>query len=306
MKTKREYKKRPLSILMLPGMGDIYWVMIFLQDFLKQKQIEDPPDVYIWNFDERPRSLEYVEKIPFVRAAGYYNAPITDDNRKIFNITYHSGEYSVVKDFEGFDYYISVNGYTRQGGCLDDEDMAYKTDWYFPMFESLEEKQYGIEFKKKHKDYILCYFSDSGMFQSWVKKWPPKRIADMLLQVWKQSGCKLVFSGLSWDNKFLIEVQENLPKKAYINTAGTTLDEFFGMLKQANGMIGWCGGNTIMSTRFKVPTIIIWDEYFDDNGFAENCCPPNSLGKWYFPLWTHTATVSGIKKIVKKYFKKGV
>src|SRR5690606_25859798 len=48
-------------LLLLPGIGDIYWVAVKLAGWSAAYR----PQVAIWNFDGRPRSLEYVRRIPF-------------------------------------------------------------------------------------------------------------------------------------------------------------------------------------------------------------------------------------------------
>ena len=65
-------KQERLNILVPPGIGDIYWVMVKLQSFLRERQITVPPNVHIVSLDSaKDRSADYVRMVPFVRGAGY-------------------------------------------------------------------------------------------------------------------------------------------------------------------------------------------------------------------------------------------
>ena len=61
------------TILLPPGIGDIYWTMCILEDFLKQNDFEKP-DVYIMSIgDKRDRSIDYIKMFPFVNVIDYYH-----------------------------------------------------------------------------------------------------------------------------------------------------------------------------------------------------------------------------------------
>ena len=68
----------------------------------------------------------------------------------------------------------------------------------------------------------------------------------------------------------------------------TSIEEFFGLLRGATGTYGFCGGNTILSTVLRKPTIILWNDYYNET-FHRASCPPDSFGNWYTPINTKDA-----------------
>lgn len=273
------------KILLLPGMGDIYWVATKLRSFCENRGIV-LPDVYIWDFDNRPRSREFVERIPFVRFGGYYKAPV--DDSVIRDSYLRHCKKGIVEGYKQFDYYISANGLLRDGFSMDDDEFSpYETDWYYPMFEPLEERLYAEKFKARHGRYVLCYFSDMGMFKSWVNDANQKIIHGALSSIASSLEAKIVLTGCKWDDKFNKSITQFDTSRSFINLSGkTNIDELFGLMKNAEAVVGWCGGNTILSTRFKVPTVMFWNKYFRNKKFWNFACPPDSLGNWYFPKST--------------------
>ena len=53
----------------------------------------------------------------------------------------------------------------------------------------------------------------------------------------------------------------------------TNIEEAFGIIKNAKGVIGFPSGITIMSTYFKVPTFLFWSAYFNEVFWEASCYP---------------------------------
>ena len=272
-------------LLMLPGMGDIYWVMIKLQDFMAKNQIHDAV-VDVWDFDDRPRSIEYVDRIPFVARGDYFhNKDFRDD---VFRQSYHDGPQSIFPGYKGYDYYLAVNGILRMGHSMDDPALdigRYQTDWYFPFFVSLEERMIGQQFLSQQGPYIMTHFSDLGMFKQWEKCLGPAQAYEILDMIYRTSGRRIVLTGKHWDSGYNDELKKLDRGNILIDMVDrTALPDFLSMMMASDGMFGWCGGNTIKSTYFRKPTVMLWHDYFPDERFFVNCCPPDSLGQWYWPI----------------------
>src|SRR5690606_12822491 len=128
-----------MKILVLPGMGDILWVATFLQSFIATHDL-GVPEVYVWDFDGRKRSLEYVERIPFVRAAGCVEHPNSHPAR---GPSYHRRRHqSSHTDVLGHHNYLAVNAALWRGRSTPDA-VPYDVDWYFPMVQPEAEAQWG-------------------------------------------------------------------------------------------------------------------------------------------------------------------
>lgn len=292
------------KILVLPGMGDIYWVLVKLEAFLEHKKIE-MPKVYVWNLDQRPRSKEFLDRFPFLKSAGYWDHTPTNKEHKVLFNTYNTFGEWLVPDFGGFDYYISMNGMLTDGKSMDKELNQYESNWYPKMFESIKEINFGKAFKKKHGDYIVAFFSGLGMFEHWVNSMPIHTIYSMLKEIYLKTGTKLVLTGCYWDLDFseqLIKMDEH---NIFINMVDKTgINELYGIMKNSKGMIGWCGGNSIMSTVFKKPTIMFWCKAQFPKDFKLVCCPPESLNKWYHPFDVEDLDIEEVVELAVSQFGK--
>lgn len=268
----RKEKEERKSILVLPGIGDIYWVLAKLQSFIEKEKI-GLPDVYISSWDGRERSYDYLQRIPFVNAAGYKDWSVRP---REFRESYALEGRSIFKDINGCDYYISYNGILRFGNSLEGPD----TNWFFPMFESLGERKYHEKIKSKHGEYLVAYFSCHGMFKSWLKEFPYHKIKQALKQISNESGKKIILIGSNWDRDGLSNLVK--PDKEIIDLIGkTTFEEALGLLRYSDGILGFPSGVTILGTYFKNKTMIIWNDYFEKR-FWKTACSEESWGKWYF------------------------
>ena len=258
-----------MRILLIPGIGDIHWVMLKMEAWIEQNCKGKKPEIWIWNFDNRPRSADFVKRIPFVKFGGYFNKPIELD-RVRFHKSYMTGQYSEIKNFHGFDAYICVNGALRVGRQMSQILPKCKTNWDYEI--NLD----GCESPIKEK-YIIFYFSDHGMFTQWVSAMPPEKIKQFAKSI---KGHRLILTGSSWDKPF----NEGLSDSGLENWCGdTSLDELLGLIKGASAFIGWCGGNTIISQHLNTPTLMLWSNYFD-KPFQTNWVKPEKIGSIYIPM----------------------
>jgi ADP-heptose:LPS heptosyltransferase len=173
------------------------------------------------------------------------------------------------------------------------------------MYEALDQRDFGKHFKEENGDYIVSFFSELGMFSEWIKSIPIDEIYSMLKEIYTSTKSKIVLTGCEWDldfNKKLLALDKS---NIFIDMVGkTTNDQFFGLIKESKGFIGWCGGNTVMSVVLKIPTIIFWsNKHFKNEGFYTNCCPPEGVGKWYFPQVAERFNKKEVIDTAKKVFK---
>lgn len=259
-----------MKILTIPGIGDIHWVMLKMESFIKQHCPNEKPEVHIWNFDGRPRSEDFVKRIPFVEFGGYFNKPLDIDKRR-FHASYMTGQYSQIPDFHGFDYYLCVNGGLRIGHHIENILPQYKVNWNYEI--KTDDCKPPID-----EPYIIFYFSNHGMFEEWIRHLPPDKIKALLAEI---KGYKLILTGSTWDSPF----NELLESENVINMCGdTSLDELLGLIKGASAFVGWCGGNTIISQHLNTPTLMLWSNYFEHKAFQTNWVSPDRLNTLYKPM----------------------
>lgn len=288
------------NILVLPGMGDIYWVFVKLQSFLKKHNIT--AEIYTWEIQPHKldRSKPYIERVPFVTYGGSVNIPT--QNNQCFNDIYFGTTWKR-ENFREFDYVLSMNGILRNGYDLNSFGLdEYESDWYFPLTSSTDEIKMR-ESVKSYGDYIVAYFADDGMYGStWLKYLPIQKIQYILDTLNERTGCKIVLSGGVWDTEF----SNNFVGDYIINLTGTTnMDQLFGLIQESKGMIGWAGGNTIKSVYFKKPTVIIWSEYFKNHGFYSNSVPPDSINNWHEIMVVENNTAKEIVDSMIRVMKNG-
>jgi len=262
-------------------MGDIYWVFIKLQSLLKKNGIKHA-DIYTWEIQEHKfnRSKPYIERVPFVRYGG--SKVISTQNNSCFNDIYFGNVWKK-ENFQEFDYVLSMNGILRNGYDLDSHKLdEYESNWYFSLTQSDEEDAARIEYKKLG-DYIVAYFADDGMYSStWLKHLPINKIHYILSRLYRDTGCKIILTGGKWDKSFSTRLANLCQDIDIIDMTGqTSMNQLFALIQESKGMIGWAGGNTIKSVYFKVPTVIIWSQYFKNEGFYYNSVPPDSINKWH-------------------------
>jgi len=282
-------------ILVIPGLGDLHWVALKLRSFCEVHHIDDP-EVWVWDFDDRPRSLEYVQRLLSCRSGGYWHQPLTNRTRSIFNECYMLGSRDVVTPFEGFDHFLCVNGSLRQGRTLSEILSDCAIEWDYPLRTTPEELRYSGEQLSRGK-YLLLYFSDQGMFRTWLASWTTARIAlflDTLHETMPEY--RLLLTGSRWDERFAKELLSQVSAPVENLVGQTSLDELMGLIRSASGFVGWCGGNTIISTHLGTPTYMFWSGYFC-KGMQTNWVDPNKLGSTY--RYDSVANTSAVEAAAK-------
>jgi ADP-heptose:LPS heptosyltransferase len=79
-----------------------------------------------------------------------------------------------------------------------------------------------------------------------------------------------------------------------VNLVGkTSLDEVFSLIRGSVGILGHPSGITILSTAFRVPSLVIWNDYFNKD-FWWNAMPPESYHQWYEAVNSSEVTVESL------------
>lgn len=293
-------KQKRVKILVPPGIGDSYWSLIKLQDFCKKKDL-GIPDIYISSPGESTRrAYDFVQNIPFVCVKGY----IKHNARKSpFFEAYHNDDKSIYENVAGCQYFISYNGKMRFEKSPDTEDLEYKTDWFPPMFESVEEKAWKTKLKDEIGPYYVAYFINHGMYKKWLDEFNISKIKELLWKLSQITGKKIVFVGAPWDKEYIEKsIMEPKYEDCFVNYAGeTNLRQCFGIMKGSEGVIGFPSGITIMSTVFRIPTFMFWHKYFNPV-FWRDACPPQAHLHWYDYVSTDEATVDNCSNRIFKLF----
>lgn len=280
-------------ILVLPGIGDIYWIAVGIEAFARRHGIALPYLRWgIWDFDGRRRGKGFVDRLPFSNGGDYFHRPPHPGKIPAFKKSYHTGEQSVWRSFLGFTWYLAVNGAIRNGIPIEQalEVEAQDLNWHLELRRTPSEIEAEQELGQHHGSYVAAHFSDFGIFKPWVKAWPAERCADLCRKIHQATGHRVLLTGCEWDQPFSRAVAALAGEGTVDLTGQTPGDRFYGMLRGARGVLGWCGGNTILATALRKPTLILWSrEAFPNPAFYRLSCPPDTWERTY-----QAAAVEGI------------
>ncbi len=279
------------KILVPPGIGDSYWSLIKIRDFCEKNEL-GIPDVYATSPEGgRDRSADFIKRFPFVHFAGYVKV---DKKDPVFDEAYRKNGRTIFENVYGCDYFISYNGVMRFDESPETKDVQYLANWFEPMFQTRKEELFGPSFRSGHGKYAIVYFIGHGMYQRWVREFDENEIAKTLTKFARRTNLHLVFVGASWDEDSTGKMVFDMVEARKTNLIGKTdLSECFSLLKSASCVIGYPSGVSIMATRFRTPTLLLWNKSFRES-FWRDACPPQSWGKWYQTMNTATATVDRV------------
>lgn len=279
------------SILVPAGIGDAYWVLTKLPGFMRENGLVGIPDVYVQDSGGPKRTQPFLQTIPSVHAAGY--KPLRNDS-KLFHEAYMRDARTVFPDVLGVDYFIAYNGVMRAGKSLVDVDPQYGCEWYPRMFVSKAAMRFRDEMVAKGP-YIVTYYAEAGMYTYWLAEFPEDQISYALRIMQRDLNVGVAFIGASWDRGQVGKrIAESDP--TFVDLIGaTTYDQMVGCLLGATAVVGYPAGNTMLGAVLGIPTVLLWNDYFDQR-FWVNACPPSDI---YKAVDTHGLDAQSLSNIVK-------
>jgi hypothetical protein len=299
-------------ILVPTGIGDIYWVLVKLQSFLKKRGIVDKPKITILgNGDESClRSLPLLEMIPFVSIGDPVSFPLDSieprpfSMEKIYRESFVEFGRTVYPGLHGYDYFICYNGVINSGHWLDDCD-DLECNWHFDLTISKQQEQFRELCIKKYGKYAVFYWTFNGNYIDYqLAQFPLERIAEAICQICCKTNLTPVFIGAWWDlmyNDFLARLISLVP--GAINLVGkTSLDKAFGVIKGSEMVLGYHSGITNMAVVLGKKTILLWPSALPfGHRFKASVplavAPPETRNNTYRPMFTDGLTAD---KLVKK------
>ncbi len=295
-----------VKILVPPGIGDSYWSIIKMEAFLKREGL-GLPDVLVASPRDKVnnghmRSFPFMEMFPFLNST--YKVKNTHANepekRKLWMEAYAKRGRTIFKDVLDCDYFLSYNGHLKFGEQMEDIDPDLETNWFSPMFESLEQKYYQEGCVELYGKYIVFYFVFQGTYIHWTNQFPVQHVIRSIKQISKETGCIPVITGAKWDKEhdILSEVARGVPE--CIDLRGeTNVAQLFGLIKGSELVVGYPSGLTVMSGVMRQKTLIIWNDFYNKD-FAWYCCPPGVRNKTYFIEFTKGLRPEQLTKRVKE------
>ena len=280
-----------VRILIPPGIGDAYWVLVKLPAFLKRNGLSNPELTVLSREtygNSHLRSLPFLQMFDFVSVGTPQFTPNTDAVQSVCNEAYLGPGRSIFQDVLGYDYFIAYNGRINSGGWIEDDDI--ECNWY-PEF-NFDLESIAAKFRSEIGPYAVLSWLFAGSFQSHMADFPIPQIAEALNSFLSKTNLTPVFTGADWDivgpDDTVRQLARMIPGS--IDLIGkTSLQDSFGLLKVSEIVTGYHAGLTNIAAVFGIKTLLLWDDrYPESTSWA--CVPPKARRSNYSAIKTKGLT----------------
>lgn len=271
-------------ILVPPGIGDIYWVLVKLESFIKTNKLADP-ELTIVSYPDplggHLRAMPFLEMFPWVKIGNPSVVPNAPGLQEIWDEAYLNTGRSIFPGVMGYDYFMAYNGRINSGGWIEDDE--YACDWdILPL---------ANQYRKCNT--LICFFPFYGTYQVHERDFPIAKIAESINQFVQLYELVPTFIGAAWDqgvNTKLHELMSLIPN--CVDMIGRTdLQQTLDLIQQSRMVTGYHAGITQMAVVMRKPTLLLWDDRFPLNT-CYSVVPPYTRGTNYDALMTKYLTVN--------------
>jgi len=267
------------KILVAPGAGDIHWVMLKLESFIKSRFAEGAgrPEVWVWcEAKSTRRSEDYVRRIPFVKWGGYFDG---NPHRAFGSQVFVRGKPWIVKNWEGFDYFIAFNAPLGQGTELELLLPECDVNWDYPLKLTGADLRFGKKLARKHGEYVAVWFCGHSFYKGWMDKFTVTQMHDLIARL--EGDHKVVLTGAKWDEQFMRQFQS--PRRLDL-VGKTSMGELLGLLKHAKAYVGHAAGQGMLAQHIGTKTFLLWHPHQWVPAFMTNWVDPKKNGSVYHGL----------------------
>lgn len=258
-------------ILVPPGIGDGYWVLVKLRGLCARLGIT--PE--IWVHDVAPRRAHEMWQRSFAGFAGYAAVPRPHARRgdkAAIKRAYRLRGYPVQRNACGFDYFLSFNG-TLGAGLSLDQALPGPSNWYEPIVNGVTARN-AEDYRARFGEYVVAAFWEHGMYRKWLEHFPENSIIAALRRL-ADAGLTVVVMGAEWDRGAIAD-RISAADERFVNLVGdTNFDALTGLLGGSQGVVGFPAGNTLLGPYFRKPTVLMWHDHFP-RAFWRNAVPPDA------------------------------
>lgn len=277
-------------ILVPPGIGDGWWVLIRLRDFMRQRGIEEA-QVWIHDGGGPKRAHGMWARCPFITFMGYEFIDRKKPGvREILHRAYQAPGTPVQEDVLGFDFFLSVNGGLDAGLTPEEAMPGVAFNWYEPIHDEATTAELAQAYRERFGDYVATCFWDHGYYKNWLKAFSEERIVETLRLI-ADSGRTVVVMGSDWDKGAIGSRIAAADPRFQSLIGDTDFDGLTGLLRGARGVFGFPAGNTMLGPYFGTRTVLLWNQFFPRQ-FWTSTVPPDQAR--YQPLDTERTTPAKI------------
>lgn len=238
------------------GLGDMHWVMTKMESFKKKNNI-DWLKIVIHEDGCHTNSKAFLELIPFIDEIEVKPDRLPFD---FYSLT-PSLRQTMKKDSSVVDYLIEFNTKLELGSRIENILPEYDINFNYPIKSDEQSSAYAREMKlKAGGKLILFYSSSNGMFKAWTGgTWLPNDWIKLATHIHNLTNCRPVLIGKEWDSDYTSEIKRLDTRDIIYNaTAKTNIKQVLALIKEANLLIGFPSGLTILATHFKTPVVMFW------------------------------------------------
>lgn len=260
-----------VKILVPPGLGDVYWVLVKLQAFIEREGL-GIPEIYIASPDDNKtqahlRAFPFIEMFPFIKATWKTIDNYTKDSEtgkpmfpmEFWQDAYLSSKQRIWKDVLGCDYFMNYNGAINSALSLDEVDADLSCNWTPPMSVSPEQEEAMHRAVKMHGDYVVFHFSFRGSYSLPGGSISVSEAIYLIKRVSKLFGLTPVIVGGLWD----VEdpgITRILNKTKCVDLVGKiSLNALFGLIRGAKIVVGHASGLEMVSPMLGTKTLTMWE-----------------------------------------------
>lgn len=277
-------------ILVPPGIGDIYWVLVKLRGLASRYNWARPELTVVTQPDPMNRHLH---SVPYLEMFDWFDIgdPSTVANATAHNNVWEEG-YSVngrpvFENIQGYDAFISYNGRLNNGGYLEDDSLP--CEWHPMMSASTETAIQAAKSAYENvfgRDAVVLYFPFYGSYINYEREFPISTMATAINKFTSNTALLPVVVGAAWDDNAMMQNLLNRIDRPYINLLGKTdLSQVFAVLRAARIVIGYQAGPVQLAAGNGKKTLLLWDGRFHDN-MMYSIVPPDVRGTSYRALKT--------------------
>lgn len=264
-------------ILVAPGIGDIHWVMLKMESMIAERFAGETPEVWVWcEAKSTRRAKDYVERIPFVKWGGYYDA---NAFHSFGSQVFVKGRPYVVRNWEGFDLFVAFNAPLGQGKKLDLIEPQWKVNWDYKLELTKHDLGFGERAHYAYGDYIPVWFCGHSFYRGWLNNFTIAQMHDLLTCL--EEHHKVILTGAKWDEQFMRQFDD----VHRLNLVGkTSMGHLLGLLKHAKAYVGHAAGQGMLSQHLGTKTFMLWHPRQWTPNFMANWVDPKKNGSVYHGL----------------------
>lgn len=298
-----------------PGIGDMHWVLAILESFKEKNRIDNLEIAIIDRGPGHQYSSEFLNLVPFVDG-------IKLMNRIPFTFTIMDGDGTPLRqNVQGrnsngnmnIDYMIEFNSRLEHGVRIEDILPEYKVNFDYPIKYPKEAKNFVKLIKKGVGNKLYLFYASSHLGNNnWSRgTWDPEDWVTLADMIYAETGKKPLLIGAEWDKLYSEEITKADTKNKIHNLVGkTNLPEMLGLLREANCVVSFLSGITILATRFKIPCASFWPtlklapHWHDPKKFQKSWIPPDAeKDGYYMPFFygEKDTTPTGIFNAIRKF-----